>query len=53
MLPQHGALYFLLNICETSAVVVVFPFVPVIAIKGVFVFLYASSISEITGIFFS
>ena len=39
--------------CDTSAVVVVFPFVPVIAIKGISVFKYASSISEIIFIFFS
>ena len=34
MLPQAGALYSVDKICETSDVVVVLPFVPVIAING-------------------
>ena len=53
MFPQTGASKFLLKICETRAVVVVLPFVPVIAIKGIFVFKYAYSISEIIFVFFS
>ena len=39
--------------CDTRAVVVVLPFVPVIAINGISVFRYANSISEIILIFFS
>lgn len=53
MFPQTGAENFLLKICDTSAVVVVLPFVPVIAIKGVFVLRYANSTSEMIFIFFS
>lgn len=52
MFPQTGAENFLLKICDTSAVVVVLPFVPVIAIKGVFVLRYANSTSEMIFIFF-
>ena len=53
MFPQTGAENFLLKICDTSAVVVVLPFVPVIAMNGVLVLRYANSISEMIFIFFS
>ena len=43
----------MLKKCDTTAVVVVLPFVPVIAIKGVFVLRYANSTSEMIFIFFS
>ena len=46
MFPQTGAENFLLKICDTSAVVVVLPFVPVIAMNGVLVLRYANSTSE-------
>lgn len=52
MFPQTGAENFLLKICDTSAVVVVLPFVPVIAMNGVLVLRYANSISEMIFIFF-
>ena len=53
MFPQASALYSCCKICAVKEVVVVLPFVPVIAIKGLPVSLYASSTSEITGIFSS
>ena len=53
MFPQTGAENFLLKICDTSAVVVVLPFVPVIALNGVFVLRYANAFSDMIFLFYS